>query len=247
MRIAISGAHNTGKTSLVNSFLYTWSNYETLKKTYRDVLEEKKLPHSSQTTTDTQTAILDYFLDELQQHSGLDEKILYDRCPIDTLVYTIWANDKGIEGFDNDFVKSQIKLVKESMKFLDIIFITKFDESQAIVDDGVRDTDLTYLREIDNIFESVFQQYFQNVHADVFFPKEDSPAVIKLPDSPQARIDLIAEYVAPDGEMFSDEESILNPDNLVELERLVSQQQRAHEAEEHDKELFKKFGLGEQL
>ena len=244
MRIAISGAQNTGKSTLVKSFLYTWKSYETPSKTYRDVLKEKDLDHSSKTTTETQTAILDYFLDELQQHSSVDDNIVYDRCPLDTLVYTIWAHSKGLDGFDNDYVQKQIKLVRESMRFIDIIFVCKFDKTQHVVDDGFRDTDLEYLQEIDNIFESIYQQYFQNVHADVFFPKDDSPAVIKLPHSAQKRIDLIAEYVAPDGGMHSEEDSILNPENLNELEQLVKQQHAAHEAEEHEKELFKKFGLG---
>ena len=128
MRIAISGAHNTGKTSLVKSFLYTWTNYKTPEETYRDVLKEKNLEHSSNTTPETQTAILDFLLDEMQQHSSVDNKIIYDRCPLDTLVYSIWCFEKKVDGFDNDFVQNQIKLVKESMKFLDIIFISKFDE-----------------------------------------------------------------------------------------------------------------------
>lgn len=244
MRIAISGAQNTGKSTLLKSFLYTWDNYKTPEKTYRDILEEKGLEHSSQTTTETQDAILDYFIDEQQKHTRLDDKIVYDRCSFDALAYSIWANGKGIEGFDSDYIQSQITLVKESMKFLDIIFVCKFDKNQQIVDDGVRDTDAGFLAEMDNIFEALYQQYFQNVHSDVFFPKEDSPAVIKLPNSAQARIDLIAEYVTPDGEMYGEEQSILNPDNLNELESLVKQQAAALDAEEKERELFKKFGLG---
>jgi len=59
----------------------------------------------------------------------------------------------------------------------------------------------------------------------------------------QQRIDLIAEYVAPDGGMHSEEDSVLNPDNLKELEQLVRQQTNAQESEEEEKALFKKFGL----
>lgn len=245
MRIAISGAQNTGKTSLLKSFLYTWDSYNTPEKTYRDILVEKELEHSSKTTTETQDAILDYFLDEQQKHSSVDSNIVYDRCSLDALAYSIWANGKGIEGFDNDYVQKQIALVRESMKFLDIVFICKFDEKQQIVDDGMRDTDKDFLLEVDNIFESLYQQYFQNVHADVFFPKDDSPAIIKLPNEAQQRIDAIAEYLTPEGGMYGDEDSILNPNNLEELERLVQQQKNALDAEEAEKELFRKFGLGQ--
>jgi SET domain-containing protein len=45
--------------------------------------------------------------------------------------------------------------------------------------------------------------------------------------------------------MYGDEESIFSPENINELEGLVKQQQAAHEAEEKEKELKKKFGLSD--
>ena len=83
----------------------------------------------------------------------------------------------------------------------------------------------------------------QNPQADIFYPKDDSPAVILLPNSTQERIDLLAEYITPEGEMYGDEQSILNPNNLDELEALVKQQQSALESEKKEKELFAKFGI----
>ncbi len=47
MRIAFSGTGNSGKTTLLRSFLYSWDNYTTPEKTYREVLKEQNLPHSS--------------------------------------------------------------------------------------------------------------------------------------------------------------------------------------------------------
>lgn len=244
MRIAISGAANTGKSTLLQSFLYTWKQYKTPDKTYRDIIKEKGLEHSSKTTTENQTTILQSLIDQQKAYNKLDDKVVHDRCALDALAYTLWCNEKGIDGFDGDYVKDQIDKVKESMKNLDMIFVCKFDKNQCIDDDGSREADLEYIKEIDNIYESLFQQYYQNVHADVFFPKDDSPAVIKLPNSAQERIELIAEYVTPDGEMYGEEHSILNPENIGELEQLVNQQQLAKQAEEADKELFKKFDLG---
>ena len=37
MRISISGTAHSGKTTLLNSFLYTWKNYESPDKTYNDI------------------------------------------------------------------------------------------------------------------------------------------------------------------------------------------------------------------
>ena len=74
MRIAFSGTGNSGKSTLLKSFLYTWKNFSTPEKTYRDVIEEKNLDHSSKTTTNTQKEILNFMVDELQSNEK-DKKI----------------------------------------------------------------------------------------------------------------------------------------------------------------------------
>ena len=242
MRIAFSGTANSGKTTLLKSFLYTWSNFITPEKTYRDMLIEKELDHSSSTTTDTQSEVMSFMVDQLLENSK-EPNVVYDRCPLDSLAYTLWSNDKGEEGFTREFVTQQINLCKESLRHLDIIFVCKFDEKQGVKDDGSRDADLQYIKEVDNIFDSLYQQYMQNPQADIFYPKDDSPAVILLPNDVQARVDLIAEYITPEGEMYGDEHSILNPENINELEALVKQQQSALDKETKEKELFAKFGL----
>ncbi len=242
MRIAFSGTANTGKTTLINNFLAVWSQYNTPDKTYRDIISEKSLPHSSATTTETQWDILNFMIDQLQSYDK-KSKIILDRCPLDNLAYTLWAHEKGIKGFDKKFVDKCITLTKESMRHLDIIFLLRHDPTIKVEEDGIRDTDITFIQEIDNIFKALFEQYKQNYEADIFFPKDDSPGIIELPTSPQRRIDIISEYITPTGDLYGDDHSLFNPEKLDELEALVRQQKAALEAEEKEKELFKKFGL----
>ena len=132
MRIAFSGTANTGKTTIINNFLAVWSQYKTPEKTYRDIIKEKNLPHSSSTTTDTQWNILNFMIDQLQSYDK-KSKVVFDRCPLDNLAYTLWAYDKGIEGFDKKYVDKCITLTKESMRHLDIIFLLEYDDSIKIV------------------------------------------------------------------------------------------------------------------
>ena len=242
MRIAFSGTGNSGKTTLLKSYLYTWKNYNTPEKTYRDVIEEKNLQHSSKTTTKTQEQILNFMIDQLQS-SSKEDNVAYDRCPLDNIVYSMWCHDKGIKGFTKKFTTKQIALMREASRHLDIIFLCRFDEKQAIEDDGFRDTDKTFIEEIDNIFYSLYRQYTEYPEADIFFPKGDAPCIIELPNEAQERIDLIAEYVTPEGDMYGDEHSIFNTNNVDQLEDLVIQQKAALDQEEKEKELFKRFGI----
>lgn len=242
MRIAFSGTANTGKTTLIKNFVSVWSKYKTPTKSYRDVIVEKELQHSADTTIETQWAVLEFMIDQLQASSKTD-KMVFDRCPLDNLAYTLWAYEKGIEGFDKKFVDKTIKLVKESLRHIDIIFMLRYDPSIKIENDGMRNVDEKYIIEIDNIFGALFAQYEQHYEADIFFPKDDSPGIIVLPTAIQERVDTISQYIDNDGDLFGDEHSIFNPEKLSELEDLVKQQQTALEAEKWEKDLYKKFML----
>ena len=90
MRIAICGTSNIGKSTLIRDFLNEWDMYGREVKTYRDVLNEKNLPHSKKTTKESQKAILDYMVDTLKEFKKGD-KVIFDRCPLDNLVYSMWA------------------------------------------------------------------------------------------------------------------------------------------------------------
>jgi len=116
MRIAISGAQNTGKSTLVRSFLHTWTNYINPKSTYREKLKVDNIQHSSKTIPSTQKMILDSMVDQMLQ-TNVDDNIIYDRCPLDVLAYTIWSSERGNDGFDDGFITDQINIVRESMRF----------------------------------------------------------------------------------------------------------------------------------
>ena len=242
MRISFSGTANTGKTTLITNFLHVWPQYKTPARTYRDLIKEKNYSHSSQSTPETQLDVLSFMIGQLAEFP-VGSKVIHDRCPLDNLAYTLWCHEKGIEGFDKQFVDTSIALARESMKNLDIIFLLSYDDSIKIEADGLRETNKEYILEIDNIFKVLYDQYSQNLSADIFFPKDDSPCVIPLPASPQQRIDLISEYISPQGELYGEEESIFNPEKLNELEVLVKQQSLALEAERRERELYNKFKI----
>jgi len=240
MRIAFTGAGNTGKTTLLENFLMVWPQYETPDKTYRDFLIEENLEHSSKTTPETQQRVLDFMLDQMANNTL--EHVIYDRCPLDNLIYTMWAFEKGVDGFTKEYVDSAIKLSRESMRLLDIIFILRYDESIKIVDDGIRDAKLEYITETDNIVHALFEQYTQNPDADIFFPKGDMPCLIVLPTTPQERIETIGDYIGKEGSLL-EETSVLDPKNLSMMEDLLGQQEGAYNQEVEEKKLFEKFGM----
>lgn len=219
MRIAISGAQNTGKSTLIKDFMTVWPMYETPGKSYRDILIDQKLPHSTNTSRQTQLTILKY-MTSLQQNFKQGANVIFDRCPTDCLVYTLWAYEKGLGDIDDAFVSFVIKETKESLRNLDIIFyVPASDSSIAVVSDGFRDTDLQYRSEIDALFQSLFDQYSKQ--NDLFFPKNDTPAIINVSGSRQQRLVEIGKYINENGDVYGEDSSLIKPDELDQFNSIL--------------------------
>jgi predicted ATPase len=220
MRIAISGTSCMGKSTLISDFLKEWPSYSTTKTSYREVLKEKNTPHSDNTTKDTQWAILNFMIDELQKTTPKD-KIIFDRCPIDNLVYSIWANGKGVGDIDDEFIKKCLPIVKESLRQIDVIFyipITKVARTPEIVDDGFRSINKTYRTEIDNIFQIISMEARDNPESP-FFSREDRPPMIEIFGEPRERIEMMKLYIDAEGDPFEEGQSLISEEMLEVMER----------------------------
>ena len=181
MRISISGTGCQGKSTLITDFLTQWPNYKTESKTYRELFKKENFPHSTRATKESQWSILNYMIDEMQSYKKGDNVIM-DRCPIDNLVYSLWCFEKQVSDIDKEFIDKCIPLVRESLRHLDIIFFIPITKAAPIeiTDNGTRETDPMYIKEIDNIFKMLGAQYMQNFDTNPFFPKGDSPGWIEI-------------------------------------------------------------------
>lgn len=223
MRIAISGTANQGKTTLIKDFLNKWTNYRTTEGSYRDILPEGN--HSSATTEQTQWDILNWFVDE-QLRASEGDNIIFDRCTLDNFVYSLWAIKNG--KIPETYIARSIDLVKESFRNLDIIFFIPYDERIGIVDDGTRDADEQYIREIDNIFQGIYNQYIQaNENLYTIFPKDDMPAIIPISGSHSERMNQIADYIDYSGALIETDptDSVLSEEKLAAVQQLLLAQQ----------------------
>jgi len=208
MRIAIIGAHATGKTTLIEEFLKQWPMYKRPEKTYRDFIKEQKLEINKQGTKESQKAILNALVDEVQLASTSEDKhIIFDRCTVDNIAYTLWHYAKDTSGFDAEFVIDSKTIAALSLKHLDVIFYLPVRKEIPITEKENRETDETFREEIDNIYDSLVESYVKNTGA--FFPLEDCPAVIKLDGPPDMRLPQMKLYIKDNGNGFGEEDGTL--------------------------------------
>ena len=198
MRIAISGTSNVGKTTLLRDFLKEWPSYSTSEGSYRDDI--KGDDHSKGTNKATQWKILNSMIDQLMA-SSKEDNVVYDRSLLDNIVYSMWSFDKGEGDIDGKFIKKCIGLVKESIKFYDVIFFIPITKASPIEakKDGTRETDPFYIKEIDSIFKAIMFDWNENAESKLCDP-QDRPALIEIFGNPRERIEMIKLYLDMDGD-----------------------------------------------
>jgi len=241
MRISVSGSAGVGKSTLVEAFKKRWPMYLSPTKTYRDVIKENNLEHSSKTTEDTQLLILDWMMRE-QDNYPKGSKVIYDRNPWDNLAYTLQGNSLG--NVSDEVTAASISLVRESLKNLDIIFWIKRNPKIELVADGVRDITQSYVDGTEKVFEDLFEQYCDDLESDVFYPKEDCPAIVCIDESfltVDDRLAFIGEFIDYNGNLIETTDSILNTDNEDLLKSLIGDQIDAQEGDDRIKKLIKEF------
>ena len=133
---------------------------------------------------------------------------------------------------DKEFIDKCIPLVRESLKFLDIIFFLPITKAApvSIIENGTRETDSIYVNEIDSLFKSLNIQYKHNLGKTPFFPAEDCPGIIEILGSPFERVQMIKWYLNKDGELVggdvNDPSNLFNPQNLEAMADLLKTQKQ---------------------
>lgn len=203
------GSQSVGKSTLIQEFLTKWPMYNLPKKTYRDLIQEKKLKLNKKGTEESQRVILNALVDEVQGCLSTGEtNVVFDRCVIDNIAYSLWLNANG--KVSDDFIRTSKTIAAETLKLYDIIFYLPIHESIKLTPKKNRDKDETYRVEIDNIIRALVTTYEKSTGQ--FFPLSDCPAVITLDMHPNARCEQIKLYVNESGNFYSDDSpSLLTP------------------------------------
>ena len=217
MRIALIGAHNTGKSTLVENFLNHWPMYKRPQKTYRDIIKEQNLCLNKEGDKNSQKTILNALVDEIQLATADGSKhVIFDRCPVDNIAYSLWHYAKETEGFTTEFIIDSKTIAAISLKLIDVIFYLPVRKEIPIVAREGRDSDPVFREEVDNIFDSLVDSYEKNTGA--FFPSEDCPAVIRLEGPPDMWIPQMRLYIKDNGNGYGEEDGSLIDASKVVLD-----------------------------
>ena len=86
MRIAVSGTHCTGKSTLIDEFLRVHPDFVHEPEPYTVLAEEHGEEFSAEPCVEDFLRQLEFNIDRLKQHER-GERVIYERCPVDFLAY----------------------------------------------------------------------------------------------------------------------------------------------------------------
>ena len=178
MRIAISGTHFSGKSSLVQALSEALPKYTTVDEPYHLLQEEgyefAELP-----------SIEDFELQLERAIESLDETLLnviFDRCPADILGYLLSHTDA--EAFN---LEEWLPRVQTAIKKLDLVVFLPIEEPDRIV--LPLSQDAAYRQRVDEKLREV-------VLENIFDFKVE---VLEVSGNPQTRVERVLAYIANEG------------------------------------------------
>lgn len=139
MKIAITGAHRVGKTTLAEKLQEYLVDYELRMEPYHELVE-LGYEFSEQPNVSDFLEQLDY---SIKQISTSDRNVIFDRCPIDFLAYI-----QAIDGPGN--IQSIYNKVESILSELDLLVFVPVEEPDLTMDDT---SDFQELR--DNVNEII--------------------------------------------------------------------------------------------
>jgi thymidylate kinase len=175
MRIAISGTHFSGKSSLVQALSEALPQYTTIEEPYHLLQEEgyefAELP-----------SIEDFELQLERAIENLDETlpdVIFDRCPADILGYLLSHADA--EAFN---LEEWLPRVQTAIKKLDLIVFLSIEVPDRIV--LPRSQDVAYRQRVDEKLREVILDNIFDFEVDV----------LEVSGNPQTRIELVLAHIA---------------------------------------------------
>lgn len=126
MRIAVSGTHCTGKSTLIEEFLQAHPDFVHEPEPYTVLSEDFGEEFSAEPCVEDLYRQLEFNIQRLREHAR-EERVIYERCPIDFLAY--------INVLDAQAAQSSLGLVAEAIQNLDLIVYLPLNQEIDVPED----------------------------------------------------------------------------------------------------------------
>ena len=187
MRIAVSGSHSLGKSTIVNDWMAQHPGFLREEEPFRalGLYGPYEILFRDASTKLHNGIQLFYNISRIHRYGNFADDVIFDRAPVDYLAYSQYTANQGSTDIDDAFVESMVPAVRESLDHLDILaFVPRSEDwPVAMEDDGIRPVDYAYRDEVDAIFKQIYREGRFQV-----FPEKNSPLLVELGGSRETRL-----------------------------------------------------------
>ena len=194
MRIAISGSHSLGKSTLVWDWVKQHPQYTREEEPFRALDSEMYDIQFRQESNRLHNGIQMYYnASRVNLYSSINDCVIFDRAPVDYIAYSQYTADKQTTDIDDAFVSAMVPRVKETLQRLDLVVFVPMTDRWPVEmeDDGIRPVDLPYRAEVDAIFKQIYRGERFSV-----MPAINRPKLIELWGSREQRLERLQQAAA---------------------------------------------------
>jgi len=169
MRIAVSGTHCSGKSTLIEAFLLEHPEYVHEPEAYEVLSELHGESFSDELSAEEFFRQLEYQVDRLRTYVR-DDLVIFERSPADYVAYLQALVDLDRESADLRLVRQAIETAREAFGFLDLVVFLPIGGIQIDVSE---EEDRRLRSRVDEVLEGIL------VHDDLGIMLESKTKIVE--------------------------------------------------------------------
>ena len=130
MKVAVSGTHCCGKSTLIDRFLITHPDFAHEPEPYAVLEEQYGEAFAAEPSADDFYRQLEFNIARLRGYDS-GEMVIYERCPVDFLAYMLALGDLGRDSEATWLAERSLGMVKDAIELLDLILFLPLDETDG--------------------------------------------------------------------------------------------------------------------
>lgn len=186
MRIAVSGTHIMGKTTLIQDFIKVHSEYRHEIEPYYKLQDEESVELALEPSLDNLLEQLDYSIDQLNQYAN-ESNIIFDRCPIDYIAYSMCAIEQDLIDINDTEIAERFQAVKEALDSLNIIIFLPITKEHSI---EYTEENSAYRKAADRYFKKIYRDDILDI-----FPSYGHPKIVEIWGNRTLRLKKLESYI----------------------------------------------------
>ncbi len=179
MRVAVSGTHCCGKSTLIEHFLITHPDYTHEPEPYIVLQEDYGEVFAAEPSADDFYRQLEFNMDRLRRYQP-HTKVIYERCPIDFIAYLLALSHLCSDQEASRLVERSLDHVKDAIELLDLIVFLPLDGMARTVMTEATDQELRMA--VDDWLVDIFRGNDLNLFSC------GQPRILELRGSPEERL-----------------------------------------------------------